>query len=372
MQSLLNSYGLNMTRVCWEDTARSKNSCWGPNISDMTLRSNEKDCQVIRRPNFADITVDHPISNFHVTVGNENGTELKRISLEEYLETLNITVGSDEQILCSTQACVLENKVGSTGDIPFNVRLYNYQTTEANPAVLVIISTNQGTSAQVLDAKTTDILFNKNGRAHDFVAERLKEERARLGKSLDAPMSTEEKERNVIFIYQVPLVIPRDRYRQQPFIICDDIDSGLFSGFMALDDCYSEAVRDVNRDVSSSLKSPSLVKSKGFDSAMLRVSSNDKGEFKGTKRKILIRDTDYPIRCTLQYYWVTDDMSMLTEPLIKTMSEQLEKFYLNSSNKSSLVMGQTERPTEPKGTKPLNLHYPLPNPQFQVQMNQYA
>lgn len=57
----------------------------------------------------------------------------------------------------------------------------------------------------VLDSKTTDILFNSSGRAFDYVAERLKEERKRLGKDLNAPMSVEEKERNVLFVFQIPL-----------------------------------------------------------------------------------------------------------------------------------------------------------------------
>ena len=358
MQSLLNSYGLNINTVCWEDTARSKNSCWGPNISDMTLRSNGKDCQVIRRPNFADITVDHSLDNFNVTVGNENNTELKRISLREYLTNLGIGLEADEKVLCSTQACILE---GSSGDTPFNVRLYNYQTTNDNPAVLVIIGTNQGTSAQVLDAKTTDILFNKNGRAFDFVAERLKEERKRLGKSVDAPMSAEEQERNVIFVYQVPLVIPRPKFRGfstmsfgvNESLCCDEMMSDV--------DSFSYSPESYN------IKSFGMTRgiTKGFDNAMLRVSSNDKGEFKGTRGKTLTRDTNFPIRCTLQYYWVTDDMSKLDEPLVKIMSNQLEKFYLNSENKSSLVMGKTDRPTEPKNLPT------YPSPVFQVQMNQF-
>jgi hypothetical protein len=38
----------------------------------------------------------------------------------------------------------------------------------------------------------------------------------------------------------------------------------------------------------------------------------------------------------------------LSENLVKTISEQLNKFYDNSENKSSLVVGITDRPTEPK------------------------
>ena len=36
-QDLLHSYGLKAHSVTWEDTGRYKGSCWGPNISDMTL-----------------------------------------------------------------------------------------------------------------------------------------------------------------------------------------------------------------------------------------------------------------------------------------------------------------------------------------------
>lgn len=112
--------------------------------------------------------------------------------------------------------------------------------------------------------------------------------------------------------------------------------------------------------------------SRSFDNAMLKVSSNDKREFKGTKGNTLVIYTNYPIRCTLQYYWVTYVQSMLTEPLVKTMKEQLEKFYSNSSNKSSLVIGKTERSTEPKGMELIDntIQFNLLNPQFQVQMNQ--
>lgn len=378
-QSLLNSYGLAMQTVCWEDTARTKGSCLGPNISDMTLRSNGNDCQVIRRPNFADLTVDHSLDNFNVTVGNENGTELKRISLREYLTNLNITLNSSEKVLCSTQACVLQDTPisildtvkstlgGSSKDIPFNVRMYNYQTTTVNPAVLVVISTNQGTSAQVLNANTTDILFNKNGRAHDFVAERLKEERVRLGKSVDAPMSADEKERNVVFIYQIPLVVPKTPQRATNYYY-DSKESCLPK---SKESCLPES------DDSCVPKSRGLVEqgfargrsviSRGFDNAVLRVSADDKGAFMGTLGRVLTRDTNYPIRCTLQYYWVTDDLT-LTESLVQTITQQLEKFYTNSENKSSLVVGQTSRPTEPANLPSTSY---LPNPQFQTSMNAY-
>jgi hypothetical protein len=253
-------------------------------------------------------------------------------------------VKEDEKLLCSTQACVLND---TSTEVSFNVRLFNYQTTTDNPAVLVIISTNEGTSAQILDAKTTDILFNKNGRRFDFVAERLKEERMRLKKKTDEPMTSDEKERNVIFVYQIPLVIPKREPRYE-FMS--------FGGYpVTLESCQMDSFGDLDfleeqsEVVFLSNSTEKKRKSKGFDNAMLRVSQNDKGEFLGLRGKTLQRDQNYPIRCTLQYYWLNDsDNTNMSEDLIEMLSSQLNKFYDNSENKSSLVTGNTDRPTEPK------------------------
>ncbi len=430
LKSLLQSYGLDAHRVCWEDTARNKNSSIGPNISDLTLRAEDTDMPVIRRPNFADVTVDHPIDKFNVTVGNESGNELKRISLTEYLE--NITKYTDNEsisklindddtmVLCSTQACILP---ASYSEVNFNVRMYNYQTTETNPAVLVIISSNQGTSAQVLNSNTTDVLFNLEGLAYDFVAERLKEERKRLGKDLDAPMSEEEKERNVIFIYQVPLKV-KEPERPKSFLkssipiylssikptpvlyssytskgptnykltkedfdddVCEEGCVEQFDSYglnylssdckillkeseclssltLGLSDKYicnlntslTNYVMSNNFNTECCIRTCSIenrvekpIKNLGLDNAMLRVSSESKGKFIGTRGLKLERDFRYPIRCTLQYYWITDSAE-LNEIQIKQMSSQLEKFYTHSENKSSLVLSETDRPTEIK------------------------
>ncbi len=416
LKSLLNSYGLDAHTVCWEDTARSKNSCVGPNISDMTLRAEDTNMPVIRRPNFADITVDHPIDKFNVTVGNESDSVLKRISLVEYLENIcdytdnnliNKLINSeDKMVLCSTQACMLP---ASESQVNFNVRLYNYQTTESNPAVLVIISSNQGTSAQVLNSNTTDVLFNLEGLAYDFVAERLKEERKRLGKDLNAPMSEEEKERNVLFIYQIPLKVKEperpksvlksstsssiiyDSYtsngpynynlsKEEFNNLCEESCDGVSNNdylvnylssdckivlneakclsnlTMGLSDKY---VCSLNSSLTNYISESNIIecirscnletnKEKlGLDNAMLRVGSESKGKFIGTRGLKLERDFRYPIRCTLQYYWITDT-SELNESQVKQISSQLDKFYIHSENKSSLVLSETDRPTEPK------------------------
>ena len=382
LKSIMQSYGLNISNITWEDTARNKKSCWGPNISDMTLVANNTKMPVIRRPNFADVTVDHTINNFNVTVGNESGNELKRTQLTEYLE--NITkytnnnkiktpmFNKDEKILCSTQACFLP---AEKNEVNFNVRLFNYQSSTENPAVLVIIASNQGTSAMILDNKTTDIYFNKNGKAHDFVAERLKEERIRLGKSTEEPMTEEEKQRNVLFIYQIPLKykqpIRRSYYESTPkssSVLMDFYESFSFNSTPVLGSMSNQVYPGGSVPKSSRGgmigKFNERKQSIGLDNAMLRVSNNEKGKFKGVGDNELERDFNYPIRCTLQYYWITDT-EKITEDNIKHISKQLEVFYNNSENKSSLVFSNTERPTEPK----LDTNFNLPNSVFDLPLN---
>src|SRR3989338_2869158 len=115
---LLHAYGLVIQTVSWEDTARYKGSCVGPNISDMTLNVNGQNMPVIRRPNFSDVTCDRNINDFHVTVGNELDTSTTRIQLSDYLNNLSKYTNidklysgddlckSDETILISSQLCL--------------------------------------------------------------------------------------------------------------------------------------------------------------------------------------------------------------------------------------------------------------------------
>ncbi len=53
---LASKHGLNVTTVAWEDNGRTKGSCWGPCISDMTLNVNDNALPLIRHPNYEDLT----------------------------------------------------------------------------------------------------------------------------------------------------------------------------------------------------------------------------------------------------------------------------------------------------------------------------
>jgi hypothetical protein len=225
-----------------EDTARFKNSCWGPNISDMTLSTGDKNMPVIRRPNLADLTCDILSENFSVLVGNEKGKPLQKISLNKYIKNIgeytdnpnikNLWLDRDENLLLSSQACILplkENKVN------FNVKLFNYQSSERNPAVLVIVSSQQGTSCQVISGRD-NLYLNENGIAYDFVAKRLEDDRKERGVDIKGPMTQEEKNRNVIYIYQIPLEIKIDFSRT---LCCATVNSFLLPLLK----------RDLDRDV---------------------------------------------------------------------------------------------------------------------------
>src|SRR3989344_6884240 len=87
---LLRAHGVEALKVCWEDTARKKGSCWGPNISDMTLivKDGEQLMPVIRKPNFSDVTQDVPIDTFKIKLGNDTEQKSRIVTLSEYLKNL--------------------------------------------------------------------------------------------------------------------------------------------------------------------------------------------------------------------------------------------------------------------------------------------
>src|SRR3954469_20692938 len=80
VRGLFAAHGLDLVSLTWEDTGRSKQSCWGPNISDLTIQLQGREparhgwCMpVVRFPNFADRSCDVPIGSLQPLVGNEGG-----------------------------------------------------------------------------------------------------------------------------------------------------------------------------------------------------------------------------------------------------------------------------------------------------------
>lgn len=222
-KKLADKYGLNIVSISWEDNARSKNSCWGPCISDMTLCVDGHRLPIIRSNNFTDLTWDVEMKKIPVIVGNEKGHELKAVSLHEYLENFDkylhqkvdrkinlLRKNKDSHVIMSSQACFLPIE---KEEVNFNVSIFNYQSTSLNPSVLTIVSCASGTSAMIHDGGKKLLHFNKNGELCDYIGQRLSENRKQRGvEDLDKPMTAEEKQQNVLLIIQVPIKKIRPKY----------------------------------------------------------------------------------------------------------------------------------------------------------------
>ncbi len=195
----------------------------------------------------------------------------------------------DTNILTSAQFCVLPLHEGSC---EFNVHLYNYQSYEEEPGVLVLVVSQQGTSAQILSG-TTPLYFNNNGKACNFIAERLEDVRNNEGNITSdngkkGKMSEEEQERNVLFIYQIPLIIKKTINVYPEVLYCINTTSQCEDKYVIYEDCNS---------------------SRGMDEGILKAGDSH-SEFLGVKNKSIVRDPQYPIRCTVQFYKVTDSQEV--------------------------------------------------------------
>ncbi|KAG2188314.1 hypothetical protein INT44_001067 [Umbelopsis vinacea] len=230
---LAQARGLDIVEVAWEDTARTKYSVYGPNISDLTLLVADVRMPLFRHPNFADYSWDVPMDKIPLVVGNENGTTLKSVSLANYLNDISKYTGLKKSLYCSkrdshalvsAQSCFLPVPpkqtpavyFGATPPIQdptkFYVNIYNYQSTATDSAVLAIVATSKGTSAQLLLKTQNGVLagqklyFNNKGSKHAFLAQRLTYDRILRGeKDLTKPMTAEERQNNAIVVIQVPL-----------------------------------------------------------------------------------------------------------------------------------------------------------------------
>lgn len=356
-QSALKARGLQCQAVAWEDTSRNKGSCWGSNISDMTLCVGSTRMPIIRSPNFEDVTVDLSSDKLPMlVVGNERGSSLTKVTLREYLENFNQYCGApsaspmnlyhsrDANVLTSAQACVLPT---NSGKVEFGVDLYNYQSSRDEPAVLVIMATAYGTSAQVVSGGNTVLYFNGNGTGHLFKAERLSDYRLSQGKPTSGPMTSEEKSLNGIYIFQVPLKV-RERTRSPNFVLCS-MDNGM------MENCCLEAMPKM------AMKSCG---SRGMERAILSV-GEEKGPFKGILNSSgspykLERDTDRPVRLTVQFYMCSDTAD-IAEANINDICDQIRKIYDQGCGEGSLVVDHNVPkpgiPTEKKTERPTATTY---------------
>lgn len=383
---LVEKAGLNILNVTWEDTGRYKNSSVGPNISDMTIQvmfkhgkdENKRSIQpapglyasipdgppgrleakcmpVIRYDNFSDSTADLDPRDFVLLVGNEKGTDLKRISLYDFLvdptrylhhprswkaRKKTLFCDRDGKVLVSAQACFLP--VPRQGKATFNPVLFNYQSTQGDPAVLTILATREGTSVTVIDnvrdrfeeggAWGQRLFFNQDGqrasltgeRESEFKQRRQAQEEHQITPQIIVDGKSAAEGLNMVLLIQVPLK------QKNPMHMVQEASFGI----------------DSMEVESSSI----LRRSSDVENAVI-----GHGELEGPFVEIddldIERDERFPVRVTVQFYKATSNGVVSSED-IRQIAEQINHVYDQSDYVGSLVTaGDTGRITEYEGAK---------------------
>ncbi len=357
---LARQYGLDILNLTWEDTGRYKNSSVGPNISDMTIQVQQKDpysgnynltCMpVIRFPNFSDRTGDVDLDKLYILVGNERGNNLQRVSLREFLGDIrkymsepdswkggrrSLLAPRDSHVLVSAQACFLP--IPKEGIAEFNPVLFNYQSTEGDPAVLTILATREGTSVTVIDNKRDGfntggvwgqrLFFNQDGERASLTGKRLSDYLGNNDEGYSADSGPHETEAlNMVMLIQVPL---KQKKPMRLGYACD-MCAAMPVFKSECEKKYKEAGNVENAVIGHGRVEGPFTEIAGLD---------------------IERDPAYPIRVTVQFYKATSN-GIVTEQDMKQIAEQIEKVYAKADYVGSLVVGgDTHRPTEYTGDK---------------------
>lgn len=391
-----------ISRLVWEDTSRTKGSCWGKNISDMTLvlAYNKTLLPMIRWSNFEDVTYDVLTDVFKLPVfdpalpraeGKADNQEIvpppnKVTTLSDFLQNITTYVPGlktkgpmflprDVNVLASPQVCVVPLKDGS---IDFAVQLYNYQSNN-DPAVLTIMVSQQGVAVKVLKGK--EILYhNNNGQCAWLNAIRLEDDRKARGEKITKVNSIKELTNNelganTILVIQVPLKVKEAPRKQYMLLGSSSLGSalGTYGNFQyesagidkkgeifedegAADKVFSiDAVGTAERAMARSSSRGDRdrrERGRGMDFAQVKIGSNTGEPYPKITETVLERDPDSPIRVTIQGYIVTDTAD-LTPGQVDAIIEMLQRMEKFAEAKGSLVTTNSDRLTEQGPPKPV-------------------
>jgi len=347
-------HGLDVVNVTWEDTGRYSGSCWGPNISDMTIQVHLQEegqeyptltCMpVIRYPNFHDLSADLSPDDFYLLVGNEIGEELAPVNLSDLVENLRYYLHDptswrgdesgflaprDSVVLVSAQAVFLP--IQESGTATFNPVLYNYQSFKGDPAVLTILATREGTSITIIDNARDAVpgswswgqrlFFNDDGQRASLTGERLSNFQDSQGSGGQSVQVSGEDGLNMVLLIQIPLKQrnPRGTYFDD-LTTCD-------SAPMTAGCCEMSMASDVEAAVIGH------------------------GELEGPYTEIdglrIERDPEFPIRVTVQFYKATSN-GVATAEDISDIAAEIQRVYDEASYVGSLVVPDpgVYRPTD--------------------------
>jgi hypothetical protein len=350
VQTLAARHGLSAVNVTWEDTGRSKNSSWGPNISDMTIGVRDVSgalhpMPVLRFDNFTDVTGDISPEKLWMRVGNEDGRSLYTVSLADILRsprsflhnpqswagsTRSLWSSRDSHVIVSAQACFLP--IPKQGSATFTPVLYNYQSYPGNPAVLTMTATREGTSMQVIENEggyLSEVLsFNQNGMRAPFTAMRLSDFQAQGGDATSSGYGNDPG-LSVVMIVQVPL-----KQKAPPV--------SYWGGY--------------GEDEGMAYPSAPMAAEKSVSDVEVAVVGHGpvEGPFHELNNLAIERDSRFPVRVTVQFYKATSN-GAITDADVRAIRAQIDRVYAQADYVGSLVVdGYTARPTEwtPQPTYP--------------------
>jgi hypothetical protein len=363
-QRLARQHGLQILNVTWEDTARFKNSAVGPNISDMTIQVFAEDPEgrnpgravampVVRFPNFSDLTADVDPQAFTLLVGNHNGRALRRISLWEFLrdprphlsfpgqwagdKPKTLLAPRDQKVLVSAQACFLP--VPARTKATFNPVIFNYQSSERNPAVLTILATREGTSVTVIDNKRDAfatggvwgqrLFHNANGMRASLTGQRLTEFRQDVAEGKRPAGEVPESALNMVLLIQVPL-----KHRELPRRGIGGFEGGLLG------------------PGSASVPGAIKMRPEASDVEAAVIGHGDlEGPFTELDNLPVERDERFPVRVTVQFYKATSN-GIVSPGDFAAIKRDIDRIYAQGSAAGSLVtQGETGRVTEYVGAR---------------------
>lgn len=227
----------------------------------------------------------------------------------------SLLADNDRHVVCSAQACFLP--MPKEGEAKFNVVIHNRESSPGEPAILAIVASANGTSAEIVERRQ-GLYHNKNGEKASFIGQRLSDHRREMGSELsfDEPMTTSEKQQNMLLIIQVPLLLDPMRFSDLPTCSLKAIPKG------------SEIPIDV-------------------ESAIITVGAGE-GPHLEVHNLRIERDPKFPIRVTMQYYKATSN-GTVNDEVMKQISEELQGARKWAVAISSLVTETTDRTTEHKG-----------------------
>jgi hypothetical protein len=354
------SYGLDVLNVTWEDTGRSLGSSVGPNISDLTLQVREPVgggnvnthlLPVLRYPNFSDTTADVRFDDLWIKIGNQHrkstvtSVPLREVlaNIRSYVSVPNDVVGAnslvakrDTYALVSAQHVFLP--LPKQGKAEFTPVIYNYQSSQGNPAVMVLMCTREGTSMAVVENWSGDqsyqqwgqqLYFNDHGQSTTFTGERKSAVKARVesGRAKKGDAGALDAGSDMVMIIQVPLV--HRSYQPEIYDAAPNAESAAASPAPSGDLAQPSAVAKERRrsDVEAA------VIGHGEKLGPVR-------EFNGQR---LERDADFPIRVTVQFYRATSN-GVVSDSDLAEVKADIDRVYASGDYVGSLVVPNNDRP----------------------------